>query len=516
MNRLIKSSVGIVLTLIVGNSLLAWYLLVLVNREGDVRMATLRQDQENEIIAEVRGRVETACYMIRHIAEHSPDTASAQESAMQAVSGIRFGEKNYLWIHRLDLEHVESAFMLVHPADALRGRDNAGLIDLDRITQIYYEGDIVPKTDPRVGYVKPIDLFAEFNRIALSQGEGIVSYYWPKIVDGKSSPEGYRKVAFIKYLPEWHWVVGAGAYADHIDNAMKQRAEALKQDQTKLVWRFSIAIVSFSIAIVVIVSVLSWRVTRRQIHELERQVEERCRAEAELRESEAKFRNIAEQLMDSIYIVDRDGCITYLSPGSEQLFGWRPEEMEGHIFVEYLPDFEVGRVMSSFQEGLATGESLTGFELKLKRRDGTLFDAELASTALKSEGMVIGEIGIIRDVTERKRAVEELRQREETFRALAENSVDVIMRFDREGRHLYVNRAVTAATGLLPEAFIGKTHSEIGFPESLCVMWEGAIQEVFETGRIKQVEFQLPNGMWVDWLLMPEVTEVLPRWSWWT
>lgn len=165
MNPVIRTLLGIVLTLVVGNSLLAWYLLLMANREGEVRMAALRQDQENEIIAEVRGRVETACYMIRHIAERSPDTTLAQESAMEAVGGIRFGQNNYLWIHRLDPEHPKSAFMLVHPADSLRNRDNTGLIDLDRITHIYYEGDIVPKTDPRVGYVKPIDLFAEFNRI---------------------------------------------------------------------------------------------------------------------------------------------------------------------------------------------------------------------------------------------------------------------------------------------------------------------------------------------------------------
>lgn len=119
---------------------------------------------------------------------------------------------------------------------------------------------------------------------------------------------------------------------------------------------------------------------------------------------------------------------------------------------------------------MRTLEPLYGYELKFKRKDGVVFDAELAGVFIHKDGVIARAMGIIRDVTERKRAMEELREREETFRALAENSVDVIMRFDREGRHLYVNRAVTPATGLLPEAFIGKTHSEIGFPEALCVI----------------------------------------------
>jgi len=97
-----------------------------------------------------------------------------------------------------------------------------------------------------------------------------------------------------------------------------------------------------------------------------------------------------------------------------------------------------------------------------------------------------------------------LREREETFRALAENSRDTIMRFDSEGRHLYVNPAVERLTGLAPEAFLGKTHEVLGFPPHLCDVWEEAIRRVFDTGSVHRTEFQLPNGIWLDWQLVPE------------
>ena len=108
------------------------------------------------------------------------------------------------------------------------------------------------------------------------------------------------------------------------------------------------------------------------------------------------------------------------------------------------------------------------------------------------------------EVNERKRTEEVLRERQETFRALAENSFDTIMRFDSECRHLYVNPIVEAQTGIPPSAFIGKTHAEMGFPEGLAALWEDAIRKVFETRQPNRIECQLPTGIWMDWLLVPE------------
>lgn len=95
----------------------------------------------------------------------------------------------------------------------------------------------------------------------------------------------------------------------------------------------------------------------------------------------------------------------------------------------------------------------------------------------------------------------------EIFRALAENSYDAIMRFDREFRHLYVNPIAEKQTGIAQEDFIGKTHKELGFPEDLVLIWEEAIQTVFETGRPNRIEFLLPSNLWMDWLLVPECDE---------
>jgi PAS domain S-box-containing protein len=111
------------------------------------------------------------------------------------------------------------------------------------------------------------------------------------------------------------------------------------------------------------------------------------------------------------------------------------------------------------------------------------------------------------DTAEKQQTRELLRRSEESFRALTENSQDVIMRFDIEYRHLYVNVYVEKMTGIPAKNFIGKTHKELGFPDDLCKFWESAIKKVFTTGHTHRVEFELPNNIWIDWLLMPEFAQ---------
>lgn len=94
------------------------------------------------------------------------------------------------------------------------------------------------------------------------------------------------------------------------------------------------------------------------------------------------------------------------------------------------------------------------------------------------------------DITERKKAEGAQLVRDQEFEALVENAPDIISRYDRQFRHLYVNRAITGATGLPASAFIGKTHGEMGMPPDLQAEWRAAVEGVFASGQEAETEFE--------------------------
>ncbi|MBD2304295.1 response regulator [Chroococcidiopsis sp. FACHB-1243] len=107
----------------------------------------------------------------------------------------------------------------------------------------------------------------------------------------------------------------------------------------------------------------------------------------------------------------------------------------------------------------------------------------------------------LREAAERRARVvaeAELNRREEEFRALVENSPDIIARFDRDLRHLYVNPVVEKATGKPPEMYVGKTHAEVGVPAEICTLWQSSLRQVFATQKEDFFEYDFPapgNGI---------------------
>lgn len=83
---------------------------------------------------------------------------------------------------------------------------------------------------------------------------------------------------------------------------------------------------------------------------------------------------------------------------------------------------------------------------------------------------------------QQREAEEMLRKREQEFKALVENAPDIVARFDREWRYLYVNPAMEKDTGMPPHAFIGRTHEELNLHPNAIKQWNHAFTEAFATG----------------------------------
>jgi PAS domain S-box-containing protein len=105
-------------------------------------------------------------------------------------------------------------------------------------------------------------------------------------------------------------------------------------------------------------------------------------------------------------------------------------------------------------------------------------------------GKLVSIQGMLLDITDRKQVEAKLHQREQAFRALVENSPDVVARQNRQLRFVYVNPTIERATGLPPKQLHNKTLLELGFPQSMADCWNSAVQEVFTTGKSRASEFE--------------------------
>lgn len=161
---------------------------------------------------------------------------------------------------------------------------------------------------------------------------------------------------------------------------------------------------------------LDWRSRARFLPGLHlcvaRDITGRGRAERALRESEGRLRAVVETAVDAIITIDVAGIISSLNPAAERLFGYRADELIGRNVSMLMPEPDHSRHDEYLRRYLRTGERRIigiGREVVGLRKNGTLFPMDLAVSET-----VVGDrrifTGIIRDITDRKRAEESLAQ----------------------------------------------------------------------------------------------------------
>ncbi len=193
---------------------------------------------------------------------------------------------------------------------------------------------------------------------------------------------------------------------------------------------------------------------------------------------------------------DREGRAVRWSPMAEQIFGWSAAEVIGKYWHEcsiiYPEDFE--QVSAAANQLLDSREPRNVCRNRNSTKDGSVIYCEWYNSALlDAEGKLVSILSFARDITEQHRTQEQLRQRQQAFSAIAENATDIITRFDRELRHLYVNQEVQRATGKPPSEFIGKSNRELGMSLNSCNLWDEACVKVFRTGKQETIEFDFPT-----------------------
>ncbi len=189
------------------------------------------------------------------------------------------------------------------------------------------------------------------------------------------------------------------------------------------------------------------------IQGIARDITERKKAQETLQESEEQYRNLFQTATDGIVTLDVTGRVTSCNKKTEEIFGYKQEELIGKHFTVLLPKKEAPRMSKGFQRVLE-GKTTT-YQTEIKTKSGDLVRVEVTTAALRRDAEVIGALEMVRDITERKQAEEELRRSEEKYRTILENTVEGYYEVDLAGNFTFVNDSICDTLGYSKNEIIG-------------------------------------------------------------
>jgi PAS domain S-box-containing protein len=188
-----------------------------------------------------------------------------------------------------------------------------------------------------------------------------------------------------------------------------------------------------------------------------------------LRESEIRFRGVAERSSDIILLTDREGRTTYVSPSSERILGYAPSEIAGKLPHAFIHPDDHGVLKESLQK-FTQGSVSEEITLRFRKKDGDYIFMEFFGSPIMKRGAMAGFQVIGRDVTERKRAEEEQKTHDELLNTVLESMIAGVVIIDPETHSIVdVNAVAAAMIGAKKEVIIGSVcHNYI------CPAHEGA------------------------------------------
>lgn len=193
-------------------------------------------------------------------------------------------------------------------------------------------------------------------------------------------------------------------------------------------------------------------------------VTDRRRSEEMLRASEKRYRDLFDSSKDGIYQTNANGIFTLINSAGAEILGHKsPKEVIGKPAEDYWLE---ARDSDAYMAGLREKKYVLSYLLQGKRADGEKADMELTSRIVEDEyGNFLGVEGILRDVTERKRAEDLLRESERNFRNLFESSVDAIFVLDMDGYVIDINKTAYERLGYIREEMLAMNVKKLDPPE---------------------------------------------------
>ena len=317
-------------------------------------------------------------------------------------------------------------------------------------------------------------------KIVRNHGQGFINYSWEKLNTSTPSP----KISFVKGVPKWQWIIGAGVYLDTIDKIIAKKRAALnnkfKQGLIRgtyillllfcliYFWsrRFSNQIFeSFNNCLSnlkqageknsgVDIENIPFKEFKDIAVSMNEILEKKNLSQRKLKESEEKYRSIFENALEGFFQRTPEGRFINVNPTFARTIGYSsPKEflsavldLENQLYVN--PEYR-----HRFEKIIRKQGYIKNFELQAKCKDGShIWVSSTASVVYDENGKIVRYDGSIIDITERKKAEEHYKR----LLAAIENVAEAIVITDIDGNILYVNPAFEKITGYTGEEVIGE------------------------------------------------------------
>ena len=221
-----------------------------------------------------------------------------------------------------------------------------------------------------------------------------------------------------------------------------------------------------------------------------RDITERVKIEDALRENEERYRTIIEYSNDMIWTLDSEGLFLFFNKRSEEITGFRLEDWRGKSFAPLIHEKDLPNVIKIFNETM--GGRPRQYEVSVKKKDGNTLILSVNTAPIYSKGEVVGTVSFGRDITDRKRGEEMMRESETRLQNILDNSSTVVFLKDIQGHYITINRRFEELFHVNRNEVIKKTDYDI-FPREYADKFRQHDEQALEKRCAIEIEEVVPH-----------------------